>query len=104
VILGFLRISTHARILPRPLSPEQAVAVVDSWLARPQVLVLHATDSHWSILRDLLVESGTAGNRTTDAHLASLAIEHDAELLSTDTDFARFRQLRWTNPIADTQR
>jgi toxin-antitoxin system PIN domain toxin len=100
VVLGFLRISTHPRILPRPLTPKQAVAVVDSWLARPQVLLLHPADEHWSILRDLLMEAGTAGNHTTDAHLAALAIEHDAELLSTDSDFARFRGLRWTNPIA----
>ena len=100
VILGFLQVSTHSRILPRPLTPRQAVAVVDSWLARPQVLLLHPADDHWGILSGLLAETGTAGHLTTDAHLAALAIAHDAELYSTDTDFARFRQLRWTNPIA----
>lgn len=36
----------------------------------------------------------------TDAHLAALVIEYQAELASTDTDFARFPALRWFNPIA----
>ena len=104
VILGFLRVATRARILPHPLTPKQAVAVVDSWLARPQVVLLHPTEDHWGILRGLLADTGTAGNLTTDAHLAALAIEHEAELYSTDTDFARFSQLRWTNPIAGDAR
>jgi predicted nucleic acid-binding protein len=43
---------------------------------------------------------GTAANLTTDAHLAALAIEHQAELRSTDADLARFSGLRWRNPLA----
>ena len=100
VVLGFLRVSTSARILPHALTPEQAIAIVDSWLARPQVLSLHPSDQHWRVLRGVLADTGTAGNLTTDAHLAALAIEHDAELCSTDGDFARFGRLRWTNPLA----
>jgi uncharacterized protein len=100
VILGFLRVCTNARILPQPLAPEQAMEVVDSWLARPPVILLDPTDAHWRVLRSVLAETGTAGNLTTDAHLAALAIEHDAELCSSDGDFARFGQLRWTNPLA----
>ncbi len=42
---------------------------------------------------------GTAGNLTTDAHLAALAIEYQAEVASTDTDFMRFPRLRWFNPL-----
>jgi predicted nucleic acid-binding protein len=48
----------------------------------------------------LLLELGVAGNLTSDAHLAALAIEHQAELVSTDADFARFPGLRWFNPLA----
>jgi len=100
VILGFLRIATNARILPGALTPEQAMAVVDSWFARPQVVTLDPAEEHWSALRGVLAETGTAGNLTSDAHLATLAIEHDAELCSSDGDFARFPGLRWTNPLA----
>jgi predicted nucleic acid-binding protein len=57
-------------------------------------------EHHAEILFDLLLEVGVAGNLTNDAHLAALAIEYQAELVSTDTDFARFPGLRWFNPLA----
>jgi hypothetical protein len=31
--------------------------------------------------------------------LAALAMEHEAELCSSDGDFARFPRLRWRNPL-----
>lgn len=99
VVLGFLRLATSARVFPHPLEPQQAIELVDGWLARPQVVALSPGDEHWQVFKDLLTESGTAGNLTTDAHLAALAIEHGAELCSTDGDFARFRRLRWVNPV-----
>ncbi len=101
VILGFLRLTTSRRVLPRPLTPKQALGVVDGWLSQPPVVALSPGDEHWRILRDLLGETGTAGNLTTDAHLATLAIERGAVLCSTDADFARFPHLRWTNPIRE---
>jgi predicted nucleic acid-binding protein len=52
------------------------------------------------MLRDLVLPFGTRGNLTSDAHLAALAIEHGAELCSTDNDFARLDRLRWRNPLA----
>jgi len=54
---------------------------------------------HWRLLRDIITDTGTSGNLTTDAHLAALAIETGAELCSTDADFARFPHLKWTNPL-----
>lgn len=49
---------------------------------------------------EILTGTGTAGNLTTDAHLAALAIENGAVLCSTDGgDFSRFRGLRWVNPL-----
>jgi uncharacterized protein len=100
VILGFIRLTTNPRVMPRPLTPEQAFAVIDDWLAQPIVTSVEATDRHWAILKELLEPLGTAGNLTSDAHLASLAIEHGARLFSTDNDFARFAGLRWLNPLA----
>jgi hypothetical protein len=100
VLLGFLRLSTSPRVLPHPLLPEQALGVIDGWLSQPVVSVLHPGPEHWRILRGLIEETGTAGNLTSDAHLAAIAIANGAELCSTDTDFARFPRLRWMNPIA----
>lgn len=98
-ILGFVRISTHRHILRYPLPVDAACATARSWLAQPQVNVLHPGDRHGEILFGLLGSLGTAGNLTTDAHLAALAIEHQAELHSTDADFKRFPGLRWSNPL-----
>ena len=99
VVLGFLRLTTHPRIVPRPLSPEQALAVMDDWLAQPPARILVPTERHYGILRELLLPCGTAGNLTTDAHLAALTIEHGATLYSADNDFRRFERLRWVNPL-----
>lgn len=100
VVLGFLRIATNPQVMPRPISVDDAVDVVDGWFAQPSVIDLSPGDEHWRVLKDLIVEAGTAGNLVTDAHLAALAIEQGAELYSTDSDFARFARLRWTNPVA----
>lgn len=100
VILAFLRISTNPKIFPKPLEPIVALRIVDEWLALPSVQILEPTERHWGILKDLLASSGTAGNLTSDAHLAAFAIEHGAVLCSADTDFRRFAKLRWQNPIA----
>ena len=98
-MLGFLRLSTRSGILPRPLTPRQALDTVGEWVAYPLVAMLHPGDGHWAILRGLVESSGAAGNLTTDAHLAALTIEYDATLYSTDTDFSRFSSLRFKNPL-----
>ena len=99
-MLGFIRIATHRQVLSRPLPASAACARVRSWLAQPCVAVLEPGSRHADILFGLLDHLGTAGNLTTDAHLAALCIEHQAELHSTDADFARFPGLRWRNPVA----
>ena len=100
VVLGFLRVATSSRVFSKPLTPDQAVSIVDGWLALPAVRPLDPGEEHWGILRTLLGATGTAGNLVTDAHLAALATEHGCELCSTDSDFARFPGVRWTNPVA----
>ncbi len=99
VLLGFLRLVTNPRVFPRPLAPDIAAAKLDGWLALYNVQVVREKDDHWGTLKSLLRDAGTAGNLTTDAHLAALALSHDAVLVSCDTDFARFKGLRWENPL-----
>ncbi len=100
VLLGFLRLTTRAGVLPKPLKPLQAIETIDTWLAHPITTVVHPGDEHWTILRALLAESGAAGNLTTDAHLAAVTIEYGATLYTTDSDFSHFAALRTANPIA----
>lgn len=97
--LGFIRLTTHGSVLRNPMPVQDACAVVREWLARPNVTILDPGPRHAEVLFSLLAHAGTAGNLTTDAHLAALAIEHQAELQSTDADFARFPGLRWRNPL-----
>ena len=71
---------------------------IQGWLELPQVHVAQPSDAHFARLRAELERLGTAGNLTTDAHLAALAMERGYILYSTDADFARFPALRWVNP------
>ncbi|MEA2489998.1 MAG: uncharacterized protein QOH21_1790 [Acidobacteriota bacterium] len=100
VMLAFLRITIRRGILARPLSATEAVAYLDSWLQRPSVNVVEPGPNHWAILRSLISTAGTAGNLTSDAHLAAHAIEGGWTVVSTDSDFLRFRGLNVFNPIA----
>lgn len=99
VLLGFVRLSTRAAVFERPLSVDESFGIVDGWLAQPCVTVVHPTDRHSGVLGGLLADLGTAGNLTSDAHLAALSIEHGAELCSTDADFSRFPGVRWVDPL-----
>ena len=100
VLLAFVRITTRPGIFDQPLSPEEAFAYVDSWLRLPSVEIVSPGANHWSILRSLVLTVGTAGNLTSDAHLAALAIEHGCEVYSTDNDFKRFSGVVHVNPLA----
>lgn len=99
-LLAFVRLVTSPRVFVDPMTPGEALDHVDAWLAQPCATVLHPGVQHATLLRQLLDPFGTAGNLTTDAHLAALAIEHGAELCSADADFSRFPGLHWTNPLA----
>lgn len=99
VLLAVLRLTTRPAVFATPLEPEEALDIVDAWLSRPQSMVLHPTTRHVAILRGLLGPLGTAGNLTSDAHLAALAVEHGATIYSADADFGRFPGVRWQNPL-----
>ena len=100
VILGFLRITTHPRIFPKPLSADQAMAIAEEWMKHPLTQMIEPQADHFAIIKELLAPLGLAGNLTTDAHLAALTIEHAARLYSADNDFSRFHGLRWVNPLS----
>lgn len=99
VILAFLRLTTRPGILHQPLPLERALAFVDEWLAQPCVRVVAPGEGHWPVLRKLVRDSGTAGNLTSDAHLAALAIELGASICSTDADFERFPGVERVSPL-----
>ena len=99
VLGAFIRIGTNARVFHRPLTLDQAVGRVQSWLAQPCTRIVQPTDRHWVVFQDMLREGQAIANLVTDAHLAALAVEHGCELNSTDADFARFPGVKWRNPL-----
>jgi toxin-antitoxin system PIN domain toxin len=100
VLSAFIRIGTNPRVFEHPLSLEQALARVQSWLDQPCTRVVLPTERHWTVFKQVLTDGQAVANLVTDAHLAALAIEHGCELASTDSDFARFPKLKWRNPLA----
>lgn len=98
-MLGFIRIMTHPRIQARPMRVPDCVRRVRSWIEHPRTEILTPGEQHADILFRFLTQLGSAGNLTSDAYLAALAVEYQAELVSTDADFARFQGLRWFNPL-----
>lgn len=99
VILAFVRLTTRAGIMRHPLQADEALAYVDSWLEQPYVTIVGPGEKHWPVLRNLLQASGTAGNLTSDAHIAALALERGATVYSADNDFKRFVGIRHINPL-----
>ncbi len=98
-LLAYLRITTNPRIFPRAQTMQQAWKQVEAWLGAEPAWIPQPTPRHAEILGRLLTGVRTTRDLTSDAHLAALAIEHGLTLCSTDSDFARFAGLRWTNPL-----
>jgi len=98
-LAAFLRISTHPRALAGPLAPADAWRQVEEWLAAPAAWVPEPGPGHAQLLGDLIVRHEVAGNLVPDAQLAALALEHGLTVCSADTDFARFGEIRWRNPL-----
>lgn len=99
VATGFVRLMTHPKVLTRPAAPRQAVDFVREWFRFPHVSPINPGTDHITHLRRNLDAAGVGANLVTDAHIASLAMEYQAEVHSNDTDFSRFPGLLWRNPI-----
>lgn len=99
-LLAFVRLSTRIGLFPSPLTADGALRRVRAWLAQPSSVVLEPTVRHLDVLAGLLAEVGAGGNLVSDAHLAALAVEHDATIATYDNDFDRFAGVRWERPSA----
>jgi uncharacterized protein len=99
VLAAFLRIATNPRAAERPLSPEDAWADVEDWLAADVAWIPAPTERHADVLRSLILSYQLRGNLVSDAQLAALAVEHGLTIYSADTDFARFHEIEWVNPL-----
>lgn len=100
-LTAFLRISTHPRALPQPLTAAEAWEYVQDWLEAPVAWVPTAGRGHQELLGRLIRDLDLRGNLVSDAALAALCLEHGLTIVSADSDFARFPGVRWLNPVQD---
>jgi uncharacterized protein len=98
-VAAFLRILTNSNLPGSGVTMPAALAVVEEWMALPQVRILAPTERHWAVLRQALLEGQARGPLVSDAELAALAMEYGGVLHTTDRDFSRFPGLRWINPL-----
>lgn len=98
VLLAFLRLSTKVGLFPRPLDVAGAVATVRAWIDQPPSVIVEPTARHLDLVAGLLDDVGTGANLVSDAHLAALSLEHNGRVISYDSDFGRFRGVRWQQP------
>lgn len=99
-LAAFLRMATHPRAAANPLPPMQAHEQVKAWIEAPAAWIPAPTGRHSEVLGGLIDHHGIGGNLIPDAHLATLAICHGVAVCSADSDFARFPEVRWSNPLA----
>ena len=90
---------THPSVLTHPATPDEAVGFVQEWFSFPQVIAINPGTEHLSHFRRNLIAAGVGGNLVTDARIAAVAMEYQAEVHSNDSDFSRFPGLRWRNPL-----
>ncbi|MCP9485990.1 MAG: PIN domain-containing protein [Gaiellaceae bacterium MAG52_C11] len=96
----FLRISTNRRAFPNPLAPTAAWAQISAWLASPSAWTPVPGPRYANLLGSLIERHQLAGDVVMDGQLAALALEHGLAVASADTDFARFTEIEWVNPVA----
>jgi toxin-antitoxin system PIN domain toxin len=97
-LVAFLRIGTRSGVFRDRFSISDAFDLVQEWLAARPAIVVHPTVRHFEIVRGLLEPIGSGGNLVNDAHLAALAVEHAATVVTFDRDFGRFRGVRLEEP------
>lgn len=97
---GFVRIVTHPKILPNPMTVAQALDAIERIRSAPSVVPFEPGPRHWSIFSELCRKVEAKGNTVPDAYLAALAMEHGCEWNTTDRGFARFPGLRWRHPLS----
>jgi toxin-antitoxin system PIN domain toxin len=99
VLIAYVRMLSSPRITINPIGVSALLAAVEEWLDLPSVQVLQPTRRHPQALLSLLVPTSVGGNLVNDAHLGALALEFGGTVYSADSDFARFPNIRWVNPL-----
>ena len=100
-VMSYLRIATHPAVFDHPLSPDEAMANIESLRNLPHARFLSEDEGFWTVYRTITSEVPTRGNLVPDAHLAALLRHHGVKILYThDRDFLKFPFLDVRDPFA----
>ena len=89
-LLAFVRLATHPAVFPNPLTLDQALAIVDGWCARPNVVHPEPSEGFAATFGEVLRTAGAHANLANDGFLAALARAYGATVVTFDRDFDRF--------------
>ncbi|MCL1898239.1 MAG: type II toxin-antitoxin system VapC family toxin [Micrococcales bacterium] len=97
-LIGFVRIATNPKMTDPPFSRTAALDLVEAWLGAPSAYILEPGPRHAEFLREMLTVAGSSPNLTNDAHLAAIARQHKATVITFDSDFGQFPGINWAQP------
>jgi uncharacterized protein len=97
---SFLRLSTHRRVFAVPTPLPEAFDFIQAVRAQPSHVIVEPGARHPKHLRQVCETGEATADLMPDAVLAALSVEHGAEVISFDRDFARFPGLAWSRPEA----
>jgi toxin-antitoxin system PIN domain toxin len=101
VLMAYLRISTHPRILSSPLTTDQAQLAVEQLIAAPSIRVVGEGSSFWPSLRSIRVGAPIRGNDIMDAAIVALMMSYGVSTIYTrDRGFRRFDGIRVLDPFS----
>jgi uncharacterized protein len=101
IVYEFLRVSTHAKVFPKPLDWKESMCFLRPFLESSNFLILAADERHWSLLNEILRSiTHPSGNLFFDIRTVVLMQEHGIrEIYTTDSDFLQFSQIKVINPL-----
>jgi toxin-antitoxin system PIN domain toxin len=101
ILYEFLRVATHGKVFPRPLTWSEALEFIQPFVEADNVHVLRSGEDHWSLLREVLDPlTHPSGNLFFDVRTVVLMREHGIRrIYTTDTDFLQFDGVEVINPL-----
>jgi len=98
--LAFIRVASNKKIMIAAAHAQDCAKTIEDLMSHSHVAWVTGGPGHWGLFQNMLRSGQAKGDLVNDAHLAALAIEHDAFLCTNDRDFTRFPGLKIINPIA----
>jgi uncharacterized protein len=99
-VLSFLRIATNPKVFDPPLPHKEAASFVRSLLGHRDVQIFGPSAQHFSDLTAFMQKHKFHGNLVMDGHLAVLAINTGAVLVTCDRDFKKVPYLKVLDPLS----